>query len=162
MSAAEQTESPAVHGDESATFRRGERQSPGFRRFVFWCVVLYYAFYAVGVFLISGERSSVEQSSLLLGFALLTIAYASVGAAAWGLPGSDSGRGLTLLDRLDRVPDWLAYSVLFLGSALCLLAFIAGMPRVGIGEFFGPALPTGLGLFWLGYVCGPRPLVGRR
>ncbi|MXX74915.1 MAG: hypothetical protein F4210_01925 [Holophagales bacterium] len=162
MSASEKVESPAVHGDESAASRRGERLSPGFRRFIFGCVVLYYAFYAVGVFLISSERSSLEQSLLVLGFALLTVAYAGVGIAAWGLPGSGSLRHLTLLDRLDRVPDWLAYSVLFLGGALFFLAIIAGMPRVGMGEFFGPALPTGLGLFWLGYVCGPGPLVGRR
>ncbi|MXW01185.1 MAG: hypothetical protein F4X59_09150 [Holophagales bacterium] len=161
MSASEQTESPAVH-DEGVTFRRGVRHSPGFRRFIFWFVVLYYAFYAAGVFLISSERSSLEQSSLVLGFALLTIAYASVGAAAWGLPGSGSGRPPTLLDRLDRVPDWLAYSVSFLGGALCVLGFIAVIPRTGMGEFFGPAIPTGLALFWLGYVCEPRPLVGRR
>lgn len=162
MSASEQTESPAVHGDEGVTFRRGVRHSPGFRRFIFWGVLLYYAIYAVGVFLISSDRSSPEQSSLVLGFVLLTLAYACVGTAAWGFPGSGSGRPLTLLDRLDRVPDWLAYSVMFLGGALCLLGFIAVMPRVGMGEFFGPAIPTGLGLFWLGYVCEPRPLVGRR
>ncbi|MCY3933170.1 MAG: hypothetical protein OXH70_15800, partial [Acidobacteria bacterium] len=64
MSGAEKPGSPTVHGDESATAYRGEKQSPGFRRFIFWCVVLYYGFFAVGVFLMSSERSSVEQLEL--------------------------------------------------------------------------------------------------
>ena len=48
--------------------------SPRFRWFVLWCVVLYYTLYGVGTFLIPKERSSLEQSALVLGFALLTLA----------------------------------------------------------------------------------------
>ena len=150
MSASQEAESSAV-----------QRLSPGFRWFILWCVILYYAIYAVGVFLISSERSSLEQSSLVLGFALLTLSVGSVGAAAWGFPGSGSGHPLTVLDRLDRVPDWLAYSVLSCGGVLVLLSIVFVFPRMGMGEFFGPALTTGLGLFWLGYLCQPGPLVRR-
>lgn len=149
MSASQEAETSPVRG-----------HSPRFRWFVLWCVVLYYALYGVGTFLIPKERSSLEQSALVLGFAVLTLAWGSIGVAAWGSP--DSGRPRSVLERLDRVPDWLAYSVMFLGGTLALLGFVFTFPRVGMGEFRGPALTAGLCLFWLAYVCGPRPLVRPR
>lgn len=136
--------------------------SPRFRWFVLWCVVLYYTLYGAGTFLIPKERSSPEQSALVLGFALLTLAFGSVGVAAWGSPGSGSGQPRTFLDRLDRVPDWLAHSVVFLGGALALLGVVSVIPRIGMEEFLGPAFATGLCLVWLGHLCGPRPLVRPR
>ena len=138
------------------------RHRPGFRRFILWGVVLYYTLYGVGVFLISSERSSLEQSALVLGFALVTLAYGSVGVAAWGSRRSGSGHPRTVLDRIDRVPDWLAYSVLFCGAALALVGCVFFIPRMGMGEFRGLALTTGLSLFWLGYLCEPGPLVRPR
>lgn len=151
MNASQEAETSPVRG-----------HSPRFRWFVLWCVVLSYTLYGAGAFLIPSERSSLAQSALILGFALLTLALGSVGVAAWGSPGSGSGHLGTVLDRLDRVPDWLAHSVLFLGAALGLLGFCLVLPLVGMGEFRGPALTTGLCLFWLAYVCEPRPLVRPR
>lgn len=151
MSASQEAETSPARG-----------HSPRFRWFLLWCVVLYYTLYGVGTFLIPSERSSLEQTALVLGFALITLAFGSVGVAAWGFPGSGSGHPGTVLDRLDRVPDWLAYSVMFLGGALAMVGFVFVIPRMGMGEFRGPAFVTGLCLFWLGYVCEPRPLVRPR
>ena len=63
MSASQEAETSPVRG-----------RSPRFRWFVLSCVVLYYALYGVGAFLIPSERSSLAQSALVLGFALLTLA----------------------------------------------------------------------------------------
>ena len=151
MSASQEAETSPVRG-----------HSPRFRWFVVSCVVTFYAFYGVGAFLIPKERPALEQSALVLGFALLTLALGSLGVAAWSSPGSGSGHPRTFLDRLDRVPDWLAYSFVFLGAALGLLGIAFVIPRIGMEDFRGPALTTGLCLFWLGYVCEPRPLVRPR
>ena len=151
MSASQEAETSPARG-----------HSPRFRWFVLWCLVLYYTLYGVGTFLIPKERPALEQSALVLGFALLTLALGSIGVAAWGSPGSGSGHPRTFLDRLDRVPDWLAYSLMFLGVALVLLGVVSVIPRVGMEEFRGPALTTGQCLFWLAYACEPRPLVRPR
>jgi hypothetical protein len=151
MSTSQEAENPPSRG-----------HSPRLRWFVLSCVVLNYTLYGVGTFLIPKERPSLEQSGLVLGFALLTLALGSLGVAVWGSPGSGSGHPRTFLDRLDRVPDWLAHSFVFLGGALMLLGVVSVIPRIGMGVFFGPALMTGLCLVWLGYVCEPRPLVRPR
>ena len=151
MSASQEAETSPARG-----------HSPRFRWFILWCLVLYYTLYGVGTFLIPKERPALEQSALVLGFALLTLAFGSVGVAAWGSPGSGSGNPRTFLDRLDRVPDWLAHSLIFLGAALVLFGVVSVIPRVGMEEFRGPALTTGLCLFWLAYACEPRPLVRPR
>ncbi len=151
MSASQEAETSPVRG-----------HSPRFRWFVLGCTVLSYTLYGLGAFLIPSERSSLAQSALVLGFALLTLAFGSVGVAAWGSPGSGSGHLGTVLDRLDRVPDWLAHSVIFLGAALGLLGFCLVLPLVGMGELAGPAVAAAWCLVWLGYLCEPGPLVRSR
>ena len=150
-----------MSASQEAETSPARRHSPRFKWFILWCLVLYYTLYGVGTFLIPKERPALEQSALVLGFALLTLAWSSVGVAAWASPGSGSGHPRTFLDRLDRVPDWLAYSLMFLGAALVLLGVVSVI-RVGMEEFRGPALTTGLCLFWLAYACEPRPLVRPR
>jgi hypothetical protein len=151
MSASQEAETSPVRG-----------HSPRFRWFVLWCAVLSYALYGVGAFPMPSERSSLAQSALVLGFALLTLAFGSVGVAAWSSPGSGSGHLGTVLDRLDRVPDWLAHSVLLLGAALGLLGFCLVLPVVGMVELARPAGAAAWCLVWLGYLCEPGPLVRSR
>lgn len=128
--------------------------SPRMSRFVLSFVVFLYLGLVLTVLLRSSERTPFS----VLCVALATLAVGAVGAAAWRFRGSGSGGQLPLQARLIRVPDWLAYSVVFAGLAFTLLSFVFVF-RMGSAQ--EPALITGLTLVWLGYLCEPRPLVRR-
>lgn len=128
--------------------------SPRMSRFVLLAVVFLYLGLVLTVLLRSSERTPFAVSCV----ALATLAVGAVGTAAWSVRGSGSGRQLTLQGRLTRVPDWLARSVVFAGVAFTLLSFVFVFR---MGQAHEPALITGLTLIWLGYLCGPRPLVRR-
>ena len=148
----------AQQGSRESTPREpSPTMSSGMSRFSVLFVVFLYLGLVLTVLLRSSERTPFS----VLCVALATLAVGAVGAATWRFRGSASGRQSTLQARLTRVPDWLAYSVVFAGLAFTLLSFVLMFPRVGMGEAQQPALITGLTLVWLGYLCEPRPLVRR-